>query len=62
MDLVKAFYSKFIDWDLQLYDEATDTPARASKCALRPCFLPFVDWSYLSIAAVPLGRSGHVLV
>lgn len=31
MDLVKAAYSKFIDWDLQLYDADTDTPARASK-------------------------------
>ena len=31
MDLVKAAYSKFIEWDLQLYDSDTDTPARASK-------------------------------
>ena len=31
MDVVKAFYSKLIDWDLRMYDPHTDTPARALK-------------------------------
>lgn len=42
MDLVKAFYSKFIEWDLQLYDEETDTPARASKWVSTPIWPFFV--------------------
>jgi hypothetical protein len=42
MDVVKAFYSKFIEWDLQLYDEETDTPARASKWVSTPLWPFFV--------------------
>jgi len=32
MDLVKYAYATFVDWDLAMYDERSDTPARASKC------------------------------
>jgi phospholipid-translocating ATPase len=31
LDFVKGLYAKFIDWDLQMYDERTDTPAVAAK-------------------------------
>lgn len=34
LDLVKGLYSKFIDWDLQMYDERTDTPAVATNTAI----------------------------
>ncbi|BBM97303.1 hypothetical protein Mp_1g04630 [Marchantia polymorpha subsp. ruderalis] len=34
LDLVKSVYSKFIDWDLQMYDESTDTPAVATNTAI----------------------------
>ncbi|KAH7285550.1 hypothetical protein KP509_33G033100 [Ceratopteris richardii] len=34
LDLVKSLYSKFIDWDLQMYDEETDTPAVATNTAI----------------------------
>ncbi|CAM6082124.1 unnamed protein product [Calypogeia fissa] len=34
LDLVKSFYSKFIDWDLQMYDSLTDTPAVATNTAI----------------------------
>ncbi|KAL2651991.1 hypothetical protein R1flu_020119 [Riccia fluitans] len=34
LDLVKSVYSKFIDWDLQMYDENTDTPAVAHNTAI----------------------------
>ena len=31
LDVVKYAYAKLIDWDILLYDEETDTPARAAK-------------------------------
>ncbi|KAJ7549483.1 hypothetical protein O6H91_07G055400 [Diphasiastrum complanatum] len=34
LDLAKSFYSKFIDWDLQMYDEKSDTPAVATNTAI----------------------------
>ncbi|KAI5055536.1 hypothetical protein GOP47_0029057, partial [Adiantum capillus-veneris] len=34
LDLVKGLYAKFIDWDLQMYDEETDTPAVATNTAI----------------------------
>ncbi|KAJ7519907.1 hypothetical protein O6H91_20G059900 [Diphasiastrum complanatum] len=34
LDFVKALYAKFIDWDLQMYDEKTDTPTVATNTAI----------------------------
>ncbi len=34
MDLCKLCYSKFIDHDIQLYDEVSDTPAHSNSTAL----------------------------
>lgn len=34
LDFVKGLYAKFIDWDLQMYDEGTDTPAVATNTAI----------------------------
>jgi hypothetical protein len=31
LDLAKSVYSKYIDWDLQMYDTQTNTPAVAAK-------------------------------
>ena len=31
LDAVKFIYSRFIEWDLALYDEETDTMTRAKK-------------------------------
>jgi phospholipid-translocating ATPase len=34
LDLCKLFYAKFINNDLELYDEETDTPAHSNSTAL----------------------------
>eukprot|EP00249_Psilotum_nudum_P019167 c27124_g1_i1 orf=428-3133(+) len=34
LDLAKGLYSKFINWDCQMYDEKTDTPAVATNTAI----------------------------
>ncbi|XP_024530611.1 phospholipid-transporting ATPase 2 isoform X2 [Selaginella moellendorffii] len=34
LDLAKSMYAKFIDWDLHMYDEKTDTPAVATNTAI----------------------------
>ena len=31
LDIVKFWYALFINWDLELYDEKSNTPAKASK-------------------------------
>ena len=31
LDLAKGVYSKYIDWDIQMYDTQTNTPAVAAK-------------------------------
>lgn len=31
LDLVKSLYAKFIDWDQEMYDPASNTPAYAAK-------------------------------
>lgn len=34
LDLVKGLYAKFIDWDIHMYDEETDTPAVTKNTAI----------------------------
>ena len=34
LDLVKTLYAKFIDWDLHMYDEKSDTPAHAANTGI----------------------------
>ncbi|PIA58375.1 hypothetical protein AQUCO_00500355v1 [Aquilegia coerulea] len=34
LDLVKSMYAKFIDWDKEMYDQQTDTPALAANTAI----------------------------
>lgn len=34
LDLAKSVYSKYIDWDLQMYDTQTNTPAVAANTAI----------------------------
>ncbi|XP_024378284.1 phospholipid-transporting ATPase 2 isoform X3 [Physcomitrium patens] len=34
LDLAKSVYSKYIDWDIQMYDAVTDTPAKAANTAI----------------------------
>lgn len=38
MDLVKYAYAMFVDWDVQMYDAESDTPARTAKYVLRFVF------------------------
>jgi phospholipid-translocating ATPase len=40
LDLAKGVYAKFIDWDEQMFDWETNTPAHSAKYVLRYiCFL-----------------------
>ncbi|GLJ06865.1 hypothetical protein SUGI_0050760 [Cryptomeria japonica] len=34
LDLVKSLYAKFIDWDVQMYDENSNTPAHAANTGI----------------------------
>ncbi|VAH28962.1 unnamed protein product [Triticum turgidum subsp. durum] len=34
LDFVKSMYAKFIDWDEEMYDQETDTPAHAANTAI----------------------------
>ncbi|EEE60474.1 hypothetical protein OsJ_13735 [Oryza sativa Japonica Group] len=34
LDFVKSLYAKFIDWDEEMYDHETDTPAHAANTAI----------------------------
>uniref|UniRef100_A0A453BAN4 Phospholipid-transporting ATPase n=2 Tax=Aegilops tauschii subsp. strangulata TaxID=200361 RepID=A0A453BAN4_AEGTS len=34
LDFVKSMYAKFIDWDEEIYDQETDTPAHAANTAI----------------------------
>ncbi|XP_057852337.2 phospholipid-transporting ATPase 2 isoform X2 [Cryptomeria japonica] len=34
LDLVKSLYAKFIDWDMQMYDENSNTPAHAANTGI----------------------------
>ncbi|KAH9325750.1 hypothetical protein KI387_005928, partial [Taxus chinensis] len=34
LDLAKSLYAKFIDWDVQMYDENSDTPAHAANTGI----------------------------
>lgn len=34
LDLVKSLYAKFIDWDVQMYDEKSDIPAHAANTGI----------------------------
>ncbi|XP_010236944.1 phospholipid-transporting ATPase 2 isoform X1 [Brachypodium distachyon] len=34
LDFVKSLYAKFIDWDEEMYDKETDTPAHAANTAI----------------------------
>lgn len=31
LDLVKSLYAKFIDWDLEMFDQETGVPSHATK-------------------------------
>jgi len=49
LDLAKSVYSKYIDWDLQMYDSQTGTPAVATKCVSLSILL--VTYSDISLMA-----------
>ncbi|XP_010276647.1 PREDICTED: phospholipid-transporting ATPase 2 [Nelumbo nucifera] len=34
LDLVKSLYAKFIDWDVEMYDQETSTPSHAANTAI----------------------------
>lgn len=50
LDLAKSVYSKYIDWDLQMYDPQTGTPAVAAKC---------VSLSILLVMKIENDLDGH---
>jgi phospholipid-translocating ATPase len=43
LDFVKSLYAKFIDWDEEMYDQETDTPAHAAKYATICIYLDKLD-------------------